>query len=188
MEFRLIFDGDLRPRRRCDIEDIHKIRLAIHPQMQNLWQHEPLVHSTKWLQAVPVKGDLTARDEVDGQPFISIVSKGLFTQAELDVLLLRAQPPGQLITNQGDIDNRMKTLFDGLRIPTKAEAKELRGRGLLANDMVYCLMQDDALVSKLTVTTDRLLGEPLGSNRTLAIINVKLRPTRVAMGNIGLVA
>lgn len=187
MEFRLIFDGDLRPRKRSSIEDIHQIRMAIHYQMISLWAYEPLAHVKKrWIDEGGSEGNMNARDEIDGQTFISVVSRKLFTQAELDILLLKAQPPGMLVTNQGDIDNRMKTLFDGLRVPTKSEAKELKTRGALGEETIFCLLQDDDLISRLTVSTDRLLGEPAGSTRTLAIINVKLRLTRVTWGNLSL--
>jgi hypothetical protein len=41
-------------------------------------------------------------------------------QAELDVLLLAANLPGALIRRGGDIDNRLKTLFDALSVPANA--------------------------------------------------------------------
>ncbi|RVJ23439.1 hypothetical protein [Sinorhizobium medicae] len=188
MEFRLVFDGDLRPRKRSSLEDIHQIRMAIHPQVEALWHHEPLVHTPRWQDEPKTKGEVTARTEIDGQVFISVVSTGLLVYAELDILLLRGQPPGMLVSNQGDIDNKIKTLFDGLRIPTKSEVNSLRAAGAMGKEKIFCLLQDDHLISKLTVSTDRLLGEPVGSNRTLAIINVKLRPTRVTMANLGLIS
>ncbi|MBX5163760.1 MULTISPECIES: hypothetical protein [unclassified Rhizobium] len=125
---------------------------------------------------------------IDEQVFIAIASEGLFIHAELDILLLRAQPPGMLVSNLGDIDNRIKTLFDGLRVPTKSEVNNLRTSGVTMPERIFCLMEDDNLISKLSVSTDRLLGELNDANRTLAIINVKLRPTRVTMDNLGLIA
>ncbi|EJC69264.1 hypothetical protein Rleg5DRAFT_5050 [Rhizobium leguminosarum bv. viciae WSM1455] len=187
MEFRLVFDGDLRPRKRSNLQDIHQIRMTIHPQMEALWQHEPLSDLPAW-QDEQNPSNLSARTVIDEQVFISIVSKGLFIQAELDILLLRAQPPGMLVSNVGDIDNRIKTLFDGLRVPTKSEVNNLRASGAMTKQKIFCLMEDDNLISKLSVSTDRLLGESKDTNRTLAIINVKLRPTRVTMGNLALIA
>ncbi|MBX5158447.1 hypothetical protein HJB89_15105 [Rhizobium sp. NZLR8] len=96
MEFRLVFDGDLRPRKRSNLEDIHRIRMAIHPQVAALLQHEPLCHLPEW-QGEKKPGNLSAQTAIDEQVFIAIASEGLFIHAELDILLLRAQPPGMLV-------------------------------------------------------------------------------------------
>jgi hypothetical protein len=37
--------------------------------------------------------------------------------ARLSIVMLRPEPPGSIITAGGDIDNRLKTLFDALRMP-----------------------------------------------------------------------
>lgn len=37
--------------------------------------------------------------------------------ATIELLFLRPEPPGRLISQGGDIDNRLKTLFDALRMP-----------------------------------------------------------------------
>ena len=47
----------------------------------------------------------------------------------------------------------MKTLLDALRMPTRDE----QARNTPADEMLYCLMQDDCLVSRLDIETDRLL-------------------------------
>jgi hypothetical protein len=57
--------------------------------------------------------------------FAPLVTKKLDLVAELDVLFLRPEPPGS-VGHGGDIDNRIKTLLDSLRIP--------RGNELSSND------------------------------------------------------
>jgi hypothetical protein len=42
---------------------------------------------------------------------------GLNLYAEVSLLLFRQQPRGTLITDGGDIDNRLKTLLDARRVP-----------------------------------------------------------------------
>jgi hypothetical protein len=42
--------------------------------------------------------------------------------AELQLELLRPEPPERLLTEAGDMDNRLKTLFDALTMPRHADA------------------------------------------------------------------
>src|SRR5439155_16785100 len=72
------------------------------------------------------------------------------------ILLLRRDMPGNLIANGGDIDNRLKVLFDGLRLTRNRE--ELGGATPQADeDPFYCLLEDDKLITEVRITTDRLL-------------------------------
>jgi hypothetical protein len=58
----------------------------------------------------------------------------------------------------GDIDNRIKVLFDGLRMPE--HTPELGGVPLEVDENpFFCLLEDDSLITSVTVTTDRLLLE-----------------------------
>jgi hypothetical protein len=74
---------------------------------------------------------------------------------------LRRDHPGNLVSYGGDIDNRLKTLFDALRMPNTCD--ELAGVPPEADeDPFYVLLEDDALITKVSVTTDRLLLPPVG--------------------------
>lgn len=88
---------------------------------------------------------------------------------------------GQLVNHGGDLDNRIKTLLDALRKPSQTE--------LPADDLptphelpFYCLLQDDALITTLSVTTDRLLA-PAPPNDVELIILVDAHATRKSMSN-----
>jgi hypothetical protein len=96
----------------------------------------------------------------------------------IDILFLRRDEPGNLLKSGGDIDNRLKVLFDGLRLPqTKDEVGD--NRPGVDEDPFYCLLEDDKLVTELKVTTDRLLV-PLGNgqaeNDVELILHVKTIP------------
>ncbi len=135
-------------------------------------------------------GFVTTRTEVAGHTFIPAVSSRVFLYAELDILIMRQQYPGVLISEQGDIDNRVKTLFDALRLPSKGEITNFseENRATLAqHEEIYCLLEDDRLVTKVTVATDRWLGCPLRSTDTLAIIQVQLKASKLTMSNISVV-
>lgn len=62
----------------------------------------------------------------------------------------------------GDIDGRVKTVFDSLRVPTPEEAYKLKDKFPPTEDEnpMYCLMQDDKLVSEVRVLADHLLLLP----------------------------
>ena len=73
---------------------------------------------------------------------------------QLDIRFLRREQPGAII-HGGDLDNRLKTLFDGLRIPL---AEDEVPNSLLPGGRYFCLMEDDALVTRLTIETGQLFG------------------------------
>jgi hypothetical protein len=55
----------------------------------------------------------------------------------------------------GDLDGRLKTLFDGLKMPNPKDAY----KGLTPTaDTLYVALEDDALVSDFSVKSGRLLG------------------------------
>jgi hypothetical protein len=94
--------------------------------------------------------------------------------AELDILFLRPQRPGSIISSGGDIDNRLKTLLDGLRIPLPGEigSTDAPAEG---EDPLYCLLEDDVLVTRLAVTTDQLLDSPDRPGEVLLVIHVLIK-------------
>ncbi len=87
----------------------------------------------------------------------------------------------------GDIDNRLKTLFDAMRIPV---ATEDYIRRIPADDEkpMYCLLEDDKLITKITVETDQLLqlssGTTTDAHQVRLVIRVQLRPYDMHVGNM----
>ena len=96
--------------------------------------------------------------------------------------MLRNGLPGRV---QTDIDNRLKTVFDALRMPTSAELSrkvESEEHQSLYPDLdpFYVLLEDDQLITKVSVTSDMLL-EPVPEvtrpeDAVRLIINVNIRP------------
>jgi len=62
-----------------------------------------------------------------------------------------------LVSSGGDIDNRIKVLFDGLRVPKyDSELKNLAPEE--GENPLFCLLEDDdSLITSIKITTDRLL-------------------------------
>jgi hypothetical protein len=106
----------------------------------------------------------------------------------LDILFLRHDPPGSVV-HAGDLDNRIKTLIDALRKPQGAI--ELRGNETPTDDEdpFFCLLEDDKLVTGLTVESDRYLEPPNGrkdadNRRAHIVITVDVRPYDVTSFNV----
>src|SRR5271169_5530674 len=126
MKFKLIYDGPLRNNHP---DDKRAIRKFLHPQLSELWkQHRALSNLTfHTVHTVnPATGEQTFKSRLDeladkfvrfGTRFVPLINQHYGLSCSLDVLLLRREQPGQVVMQSGDIDNRIKTLFDGLRMP-----------------------------------------------------------------------
>lgn len=91
-----------------------------------------------------------------GGRFVPLVSKAGGFTCSLDILFLRRDNPGGLISSGGDIDNRIKVLLDGLKMPSVMG--DLGGLSLDTDENpFFCLLEDDSLITSVSVTTDRLL-------------------------------
>ena len=183
MRFRLTFEGDIRSRPNASLEHIHSIRQQLHPQLKRLWDHPPLSDFREsWLKEYKgYRNEPYARIRtVHEKKYAPVIATHL--GAELDIVFLRQQAPGQLI---GDIDNRLKTLFDALRMPSKGEVQKLGGAVAQDEDPLHVLLQDDALIHRVNVETDRLLKD--AKERTvMAIIQVTVVVTRGTLDTVSL--
>src|SRR5215831_14678378 len=103
MDFTLYFRGDLTPS--GDRAEKHRLRCLFHSQLKHLWAQPTL----KYVADVP--GFAGFRD-VGPYRFVPLVSDKLKLVAELTIVMLRPEVPGGLVRSGGDIDNRLKTLFD----------------------------------------------------------------------------
>jgi hypothetical protein len=103
-------------------------------------------------------------------------------------LYLRPALPGSLITEAGDIDNKLKTLFDALKMPNRKQ--ELGTYRLPSDDEnpFYVLLEEDKLISRVSVETDILLQlTRFDPNETRLVITVTLSPYDIGWDNIAFV-
>jgi hypothetical protein len=77
---------------------------------------------------------------------------------DLDILFLRAGKPGAIIEG-GDIDNRLKTLFDGLTLPNEDQLPD-DAQPSLDETTFFCLLESEKLISDLHVRSEELLISP----------------------------
>jgi hypothetical protein len=156
MKFILSFDGELpstgNRRGKSKSPYIWKIRKALHLQIEELFRIHPA------LKTVSGEKDLHYFDPIDvkGHNFIPVARKELRMICGLKILFLRKQ--GGLI-HSGDIDNRIKTLFDALRMPDRKNP-DTNLDDEAPPDPMYVLLEDDSLITSCAIDTDVLLGSP----------------------------
>jgi len=169
MRFRLYYEGPLKSD--GDAKHKHAVRRQFHPQLKELWRIYPSLNGEPLDCGIIGEDGEVAVDkpvypnfarkiaeahQVHGYKFVPLVLVGDRARVDLDILMLRPGPAGGVITQSGDIDNRMKTLFDALQIPAHSIGHKIP-EPLPGEEMFYCLMADDALISKVTVENDALL-------------------------------
>ena len=173
VEFRLTYKGPLPAEGRGGgggrNEEKHAVRLAIHEQLRVLWIEHPVLR--KWARVDEAEAQ-HARSHADiladrfrrcGIRFLPLVNNKAGLACALDILFMRRDPPGSPIIKGGDIDNRLKVLLDGLKMPRECDQIPRGWQLGPEHDPFYCLMEDDDLITEIKVTSDRLLT-PLAEN------------------------
>lgn len=117
----------------------------------------------------------TARDlattHFGGYSFLAPAHSALATAVELDVLLL--VPATTRKRSVTDVDNRLKTLIDGLTRPVNdqqmVDHKEPEGGG-----PTYCLLDDDALVKRISLDSRRWFEDAACQTDALVVVTATL--------------
>ena len=210
MKFTLNYRGDLRASSSggsSRLNDKWHIRRQIHPQLKELWQNHHVLKRIHMETIVPEDGEsflqtythhsanekpgdwsgdtVNLIDPIDvaEKSFIPLVRESMSLVCDLDILFLRKGEPGQLVSQGGDIDNRIKTLLDGLRMPENAT--EIGNR--LVYRPMYCLLENDSLITGLNVRTDQLLDPRMKSiHAAHLIIGVTINVVHVRPYNLRL--
>jgi hypothetical protein len=189
MRFTLIYDGSLPAQSAHDsrVAEKQAIRRQLHEQLLNLWQSKPILihHYKSWLRmskeqqdgAITNLGHFTVPFDRGAFRFIPLVTNRFKLVCELDILFLRAEPPGRLFTTNtgGDLDNRLKVLFDALRVP-KGD-NELPSTAVPGSDEspFFCLLENDDLITAVRLESERLYGTPTPKDRVRLVIKVTVK-------------
>jgi hypothetical protein len=175
----------------------HAIREKFHHQLKRLWTLPPFNY--KYKGAVDrneriLPPGLTYESfggyykecqfpfllkKVNSFNFLPLVCTELHAVAEINVTILRPEPSGRVVTEGGDLDNRVKTLLDALQVPDDNQSKKL----VVKEDPFCCLLENDKLITKLSVKAEHLL-EPLNSPKEVVLLlNVTTRRTEATLHN-----
>jgi len=177
MKFTLTYEGELKasgnkPKPSC----VWTIRRALHPQIADLFLTHPVL-----LDVIP-EDHYFSPINVKGFGFVPLVRRKLNMVCSIDIVFLRRMEGYGLIHQGGDIDNRLKTLFDGLRMPEKGD--EVPEHEVQVEPM-NTLLESDGLISGFSVKADKLLnGESKSKHWVKLLIEVHISVTRVTMGNV----
>ncbi|MGI9411134.1 MAG: hypothetical protein ACR2OV_13740 [Hyphomicrobiaceae bacterium] len=184
MRFRLTYRGKLG----ANGNSKHKwaLRAHFHRQLRELWTQEPLVNITKYIDPLYQPDECFLGVKRGERWFYPIVSEKIWTIAELDILLLRPGNPGSISVGGGDIDNRLKTLLDSLQVPHENDRVENCPLPESESD-VFCLLQNDKLITRLAVEADRLLdGVSNRPDEVALVIAVHVLASSGRMCNLGI--
>ena len=152
MKFKLLYFGDIMVNPKKRAQHIADIRMQFHPQLKKLIQHSPWDNLTQYMQPNAVKTPVTTR-HVGGIDWNPIITPNLKLLAELDIQMMHPEIVG---VPRSDIDNRLKTLFDGLRCPQNEH--EIGANTPRDIGPIYTLLDDDHLVTRTTINTSHLLS------------------------------
>jgi hypothetical protein len=178
MRFILTYDGPLPPNGNALAKNF--IRRELHPQLEHLWQIEHSLSAQRGIHPV-LRG---TRNE---HSFVPIVTVRHSLVCQLEVMLLQPGEPGTVIhAYGGDLDNRLKTLFDSLGVP---DGNQLAGLPTLdptttETTTTYVLLEDDSRITRLGVQTEKLLRPPAAPDHVRVVMTVTVRPTKVTEENL----
>lgn len=194
MEFRLTYAGKLlahNENKQGRSLHVHDIRREFHKQLRVLWSEHPIL-----ALGYPVGSSIPNPEtswgktyQQDGFMWKPIVTEDNGLICALDILMLRKGPPGEVRT---DIDNRLKTLFDALRMAQcSQELGEKTKKGTQVpspeENPFYVLLEDDRLITRVAVTSDMLLEPVKGVRQEEAVrlvINVTVTPYKVTWESV----
>lgn len=178
MEFRLLYEGPLKSN--GSAQQKHEIRTVFHPQLRNLIER-PMMGGFKDLH--DKNTEFATRIKVRGFTFVPLISEKLTHVAQLDITFLTPEEPGRAITSGGDLDNRLKTLLDALRAPKKDDEVPKTAEAADNENPFFCLLEDDALISGISITADRLLKPVNKRSDVFLIIHVVPRSLGTTLGS-----
>lgn len=188
MRFKLVYDGPLPPdsRSRPLASVKAEIRRQFDPQLRELWRtHKALADFGQLNSYRSNFGPEAIAEEfrMGDSRFVPLIRRANEMFCTLDLLVLFRQEPYHSTFATGDLDNRIKTLIDGLRKPRQSSEHPSD-----APETVYCLMDDDDRITEFQVRADQLLApkRPDQSERdVVAVISVEVLNTDSNVMTIG---
>ena len=158
MKLTLTYQGWLPSRRKGNTSVKADLRAAFHPQIYAQVRSRLTANSV---------ADITTA--LEGHSFASVAHPAMRTAVDLEILLMTPKGKREI----GDTDNRLKTLVDGLTRPANKEQlrdyKPPPGGGPL-----YCLMDNDALVNRLSVDSRRWFAPDTKNGDALVVVTASI--------------
>jgi len=191
LEFRLLYEGELLSSGNSPKpENKHAIRRKLHPQLRALWQTKRnLRQYASYLgnRVAPHGGTdderirrgithLGSNWSRGNYNFVPLVTEEYAVRCSVDILLLRPHETQVIHADGGDLDGKVKTIFDALQVPRSLAGIESDPQQ--EETPFYCLLSDDKLISEVHVTADQLLNLPSArrpeSSDSFFVVHVKI--------------
>lgn len=179
MKFTLTYDGELLSAsdKHTRVKNKNEIRFELADQIAGLYTDGDFARF-----GLGRDEDLTCGRVYSGIIFIPLVSRQMNASCRLAIKFMRNERPGEIV-HGGDLDNRIKTLLDALRMPQhgsevlKSVAPEwvTRPHGEEQEGICPCLLEDDSLVTELVLESATIMTR-LPKNHVRLVIEVELRP------------
>lgn len=212
MKFRLSYEGELFATQRDALGEQpvpraarkHAIRRRFHEQLKRYWDSNWILRNSKaglsnhkaedlpfiidggGADEMPLAEAIARENQKLGYRWVPLVRPEARLVCQLNIQLLRKDGRGSVFSDAGDIDNRVKTLVDCLRVPRTAT--ELVGNEVprSGENPFFCLLSDDNLVTGISVEMDQLFDYPDDSLDTFVklIIGVEIEPYSVGFDNL----
>lgn len=189
LEFRLTYEGPLLAHNeaRDKADHKHQIRQKFHPQLKRLWETNRFLKQ-EWTSdkgKMPLNEHLAGMFSRSGYRFVPVVWEAASLLCGLDVLILRTGDPGGVV-HGGDLDNRLKTLLDALRMPKSTDELGQYTTPGQDEDPFYVLLEDDRLISNFRVEADSILEVKPEQASTFArvVVTVHIKPVGNLRGSL----
>ena len=188
MDFTLHYRGPLyaASKRNSRKKHKHQLRQHFHKQLKELWDLPQLEDVKSYLRAEPAhEGDIALLRPVGPFEFAPLVATQLRLFASIEIVMLRPEPDGKIFEQGGDIDNRLKTLMDALKVPNEQSALPDGASPTPDESPFFCLLEDDSLVTNIDIKTAHWL-EPEVQNSEVVVLLLRIRtsPTVLIWGNL----
>jgi hypothetical protein len=185
MEFCLFYEGKLKSR--DGALGKHAIRSAFDRQIRSICHSETFRQSfvPDW-EGKRKSAELAMYVERRGKRFWFLIAEHLAATVDLSLTVLVPHEVARVVNNGGDIDNRIKTLFDALRVPAADSEIPSTDPFDYSTGGMYCLLQDDKLINRISVRSyqDHGIEE---QDHVRCLIEVETKITRALWGNLNFV-
>ena len=206
MEFKLTYHGTIKSsgNKSNKAKNKHQIRTVFHKQLAELWKRHPTLNGRldrthvsledAWApdlvtaynlestaQRMPYRDLLGERFKEHNITWLPLVAQDMKLQCSVDILFLRSGDPGSIM-REGDLDGRLKTIFDSLCIPRSSSGIDT---SVNPNPM-FCVLEDDSQISRVSVESDELLerSETKITNEARLVLSVRIKPAVANLATI----
>lgn len=175
VKFSLTYDGELLSAndKRSRLTNKNQIRFELAAQLWRIYVAGDFRRFQLDHETIPDAGC-----DYHGIGFAPLLTRKMNAACSLDIRFMRNEQPGQIV-HGGDLDNRLKTLLDALRVPTHDNEVQPQlmpeWMGKDGPPICVCLLEDDSLITDLAVHTSTIMT-PLPKNHVRLVIDVEFRP------------